>query len=1104
MDLLEHAVTELAIRCDGAATEDGVGFNKADSYFGKALAAKNANTWSPKQRRAIWRMIAKYRGQLQNYGIEYRDIDEPDIPEEIEARREMFRHDGAIRLSFEYHPDLVSGVKEIPKHLRQYDPKTKIWEVQPSFEIIQHLINYAVRYDFDVHDGVHALFAAMIEQHEILSEGSRSSESTLEITGLGGTLYSFQLAGVEYAVQAERLFIADQMGTGKTIEALATIHVKKAYPALVVCPSSVKYNWAKEILKWLPGKSVGMVKGRKFYAVRIANDSGRMYLESDEHNLPGAYDVIVMNYDILKPRPNIWRCHEAFTNAKGKAYAVGDEITEPINGYKRDTRELVSQHFKRHGYGPSKNGLIEKMLKIGLQAVVLDECLLYDTMIFTDHGPVPIGDIVESQMSVRVLSCDLSRNVLRYKPVTRWIKNTLLSGLVRITYEHGSIICTPHHKIWIEEVGYVLATKIKSGTYLRMVRSEVQYCEKRENNSSFLQQKLRGKAHEFNTGNQRSHISGLEKTNANSNLRMVSAHSHGKISKKQKRTPKILRTLLRSHMEDDTSRAQRTVSPDNKNYARSKSWEQETRSIRPDEDKQSNVDAWRERKDDSNNEGANLSGKRWQTNDHRNAKDSSRSPWSRVLFRISNRNWSGKETIGILWRSIVGKFAKVLFSRYSSPSVKNSHRSGRGNTQTPAMAQERQKKRNGIEQTRVVSVEVLERADIERLGFGDHGDQFVYNLEVEDDHNYVAENILVSNSHYTKSYKSQRSKGCQQVVKDVPIRLLLSGTPLLNRPSELIPQLQILDRLNDMGGFWGFASRYTGAYQGKWGMDLSGATNLEELNAKLRSLCYLRRLKSDVMTELPDKQRSNVMLELSNRETYDEAERDLVKWLRDNARVKDEFMESIMHLSEEEQARAIADYRMSAAARAERALQLTKIEHLKQITARGKMEMAEEWITDFLESEEKLVVFAGHIEIQKQIIEMFSSRKPAHILGEDSSEERQANIERFQTDDDCRLIVCSLKSGGIGITLTAASNVAFLELGWTPADHDQAEDRLHRIGQENNVMAWYLLAENTIDDDLQELINEKRAVVDATTEGEALPEGSTSILNDLLERLKKQ
>jgi SWI/SNF-related matrix-associated actin-dependent regulator of chromatin subfamily A-like protein 1 len=107
-----------------------------------------------------------------------------------------------------------------------------------------------------------------------------------------------------------------------------------------------------------------------------------------------------------------------------------------------------------------------------------------------------------------------------------------------------------------------------------------------------------------------------------------------------------------------------------------------------------------------------------------------------------------------------------------------------------------------------------------------------------------------------------------------------------------------------------------------------------------------------------------------------------------------------------------------------------------------------------------------------------------HILGADTSRERQRAVDSFQAEDGPQLMVCSMKAASQGITLTRASNVAFLELDWTPARHDQAEDRLHRIGQESAVTAWYLLAPDTIDETMAEVLQRKRNLINAVTDGQ--------------------
>ena len=176
---------------------------------------------------------------------------------------------------------------------------------------------------------------------------------------------------------------------------------------------------------------------------------------------------------------------------------------------------------------------------------------------------------------------------------------------------------------------------------------------------------------------------------------------------------------------------------------------------------------------------------------------------------------------------------------------------------------------------------------------------------------------------------------------------------------------------------------------------------------------------------------------------------------------------------------------------------LVRIETLKQLAAKGKLAAAIDWVRDFLGSGEKLVLFATHTDIVRGLAEAFDAPM---IYGDTPVAERQAIVDRFQSDPECRLVVGNTRAAGVGLTLTAASNVAFLELGWTPAEHDQAEDRCHRYGQTaDSVNAWYLLAADTIDEDIAALIESKRAVVDAGTDGkESLGE---SILGGLLDRL---
>ena len=131
-------------------------------------------------------------------------------------------------------------------------------------------------------------------------------------------------------------------------------------------------------------------------------------------------------------------------------------------------------------------------------------------------------------------------------------------------------------------------------------------------------------------------------------------------------------------------------------------------------------------------------------------------------------------------------------------------------------------------------------------------------------------------------------------------------------------------------------------------------------------------------------------------------------------------------------------------------------------------------------------MFARHIEVQEAVLARFPDA--LHLLG-GTARRAPGGDQRVPGPDGPQLIVCATRVAAQGITLTRASNVCFLELEWTPAIHDQAEDRCHRIGQRDAVTAWYLLAADTIDETMARLIQRKRELIDAITDGRELPDG---------------
>ena len=327
--------------------------------------------------------------------------------------------------------------------------------------------------------------------------------------------------------------------------------------------------------------------------------------------------------------------------------------------------------------------------------------------------------------------------------------------------------------------------------------------------------------------------------------------------------------------------------------------------------------------------------------------------------------------------------------------------------------------------------------------------------------------LILDESHYVKNPRAKRTQSVRRLAESMEpgtLKLALTGTPVMNHAEELIAQLRIIGRLEEFGS----GARFTRRFQG------AGAE--ERIHWHLRRSCFVRRAKADVLPQLPAKRQVAVPVALDNERDYRLAEEDVIAWLR----------EQPLDLKE-------LDRKVAAALRAERLAQLNA---LRRLASRGKGNAAMAWIEDFLASDEPLVVFAGHREVQDRLVERFPAA--LHLLGRDSISAREAAVQRFQAGES-QLLVCATRVAGQGITLTRASNVAFLDLEWTPATHDQAEDRCHRIGQHDAVTAWYLLAARTIDETMLELIERKRRVVDAVTDGrsqvdEAVVEGVVKAL----------
>ena len=337
--------------------------------------------------------------------------------------------------------------------------------------------------------------------------------------------------------------------------------------------------------------------------------------------------------------------------------------------------------------------------------------------------------------------------------------------------------------------------------------------------------------------------------------------------------------------------------------------------------------------------------------------------------------------------------------------------------------------------------------------------------------------FALDEAHYLKNQKAQRTLailgGTKKVDKETvvipPIEarrtLMLTGTPILNRPVELFPLAHRLDP-ERFPRFFQYGKRYCAGYQHAYGWDFTGASNLDELNERLEAGIMIRRRKSDVLKELPAKVRSTIPFDCEEaKELWAEAavaqieSEDAAKIAAIDARIRGEIVEKAPHWG--------GDIGI-----------LAKIRHR---VAQVKMPHVAEMAKVALENG-KVVVFAHHRDVVEWLADELEAE---HFHGGHKTEDRQAAIDKFQKDEDCRAIVISTEAGGEGHTLTASHQVIFAEQSWTPSKITQAEDRCHRIGQENSLSIWHPVVADSIEEKLLATLVQKQNVIDKAIDGGA-------------------
>lgn len=1140
--LLKRAVDALASVCDYAQEDDGAGFNKPDAGLGHRLAALPTDLWEPKERREIWERLRKYRVQLLQMGIPYEAITvpppawEPSEIEAVEGRRVervrfIERQRGAsltdvdkvaaraattrrvtlstvgstpvFRVEFPYSAPVVEALKAVPCR-RRFDPQARCWWLQGVGLYVARFEAFCRTHYFMLDDKARAALERLAR--EVPPSGAIAADTT----GCGDDH------------QPERQVT---VGTSRRVELLedgAGFAVYFAYDAGLVdaikrlVPTS---RWNKTLACWIVTARFGAVEGLARFAAAYGFEvapaaSAKLAAVAADHvaSLEASravgddsdVDAFLREFGIdwlaVKGlRPRSYQAAGVRYALKARRMIFGDEpgcvdgaavvhAHRAGRGFRISLAELYGRFQKWCPRIPTMvRSLVDGELRQHRLVDVLDQgtkpCIEVrlasgrSITVTPDHkiarlggewtraDSLTVGDAVLANGVTVCVSCGTEGPVTTYRYAK--FRGSCRKCVYRRLRENH-----PQGRRFVDKDGYVRVTGYFD--HPRAKTSEVY-------EHLVVMEEHLGRRIEW--PEQVHHKNEDRADNAIGNLEVVTPTEHHRRHRK--------------HLHMNRGRAGRG----------GEIW------LLPEVDHVSSISAVGDRRVYD----------LVMADPHRNfvangvvVHNCGKTPQSLLTLEAANafpalvvcpatlvynwyreaRRWlRSTRTISILGEGHGAYHVDLLIINYDRL------------TERRTKGEERPKREKG------------KRLTEDDVPLSYHARQILAlpNRQA----------IIADESHALKDSKSLRSQAVKLLARGRPWRLFLTGTFIVNRPIEAVSQLDILGQVEALGGFWFLVRRYCAAHQKRIGWkrsarmiwDMTGSSHVSEFNDRLRKVCYLRREKSQVLGELPPTQTVRLDIDIDNRAEYDRAQADVVAWLREHAREDAAFLErldaevdafrlrciadgeaNVDVAVARERAGRIADYEEGVAKSAERAEALRKIEVLKRIAAEGKLATALEWMADFIDNGKKLIAFAFHKDIQRRLAEAFPGC--ARIRAEDGPAERDAEVQRFQTDDACRLIVASLSAGGVGWTGTAASDVAFMEFPWTPAALDQAISRAHRLGQRDAVTAWLLAARETVDDDILDLLEAKAAVVGGVNVGTAQAVSRASVATELIGRLR--
>lgn len=318
--------------------------------------------------------------------------------------------------------------------------------------------------------------------------------------------------------------------------------------------------------------------------------------------------------------------------------------------------------------------------------------------------------------------------------------------------------------------------------------------------------------------------------------------------------------------------------------------------------------------------------------------------------------------------------------------------------------------------------------------------------------------LVFDESQALKNSSTKRSKAAKKLSKGVGYVFMLTGTAIMNRPEELINPLAILGHLDAFGGWINFTKRYCNAFQTRFGIDTSGASNLQELNEMLRNICYYRVEKREALPYLPARQETIIEVELDNAKEYNKALAGIIECPADNP-----------------------------------AFALVQLNVLSELCVEGKMSSIKEWMDTFLESTtDKLVIFGSHVQPLKDLSLYYQC---PIITGEVDAKKRHSIVQDFQASED-RFLFMNILTGSVGIDglQNICHDVLFIELPWRPSDLEQAISRVERDGQKNQTESYFILGKGAVDSKVWNLLQRKKQVTERVIKGVEIKDTDLTIM----------